>query len=80
MYLGLKIRRLFKVWASENKHNKNLNTASKKVTGMFLYPKRNLSAVLLLLEAGIILTKLPETQASPDQNSSLNSNDKAKKR
>ena len=35
---------------------------------------------LTLLKAGIILTKLPETQASPDQNiSRLNSNDKAKK-
>ena len=33
-----------------------------------------------LLEAGIILPKLPETLASPDQNSSsLNPKDKAKK-
>ena len=55
-------------------------TASKKVTGKFLYPGRNAQRRLTLLEAGIILTKLLETPASPDQNnSSISSNDKVKK-
>ena len=80
MYFGLKIRRLFKVWPAKTNTknlNKKLNTASKKVTDELLYHRRISQRRRTLLEARIILTRLPETPASPNPNSrSLNSNDK----